>query len=500
MKLKSVLSNFWVESILNSYSIILFSNNKISALLLLFVTFMTPHIGLSGLLFLVTFHFSLYKLGYNKLEIKSGLLGFNALLVGLSIAYSYEINKFFIALFFISVLISIVVIVWCKNYFHNYKLPFLTIPFFIIVNIISLSTKNFEAFHINMDYVFHQNSLVALQQNDWYRFVHSLDKIAIANHFKVFLITLSTIFYQKSVLGGILILIGLFIYSRIATLYAFIGFYSALFFYLLLGGNIENLTYFYSGINFIFLAIALGCFFYIPNKYTVLLVFFLSPILMFIMITLNKILTVFQMNSLSLSFSIVTSVTLFILHHRHNYKLILPANTHYYSPEKSLYEYLNQLKQKVANPHYSMHLPFFGNWFVSQGYNGKITHLGEWSKALDFVIIDESENTFANNGTNLTDFYCYNKPILAPADGYIYDITNHVEDNEINDVNVQENWGNSIIFNHLNGLYSQISHIKKDSFLVNIGDFVKKGTLIATCGNSGRSPETAHSLSGATCS
>jgi hypothetical protein len=38
-------------------------------------------------------------------------------------------------------------------------------------------------------------------------------------------------------------------------------------------------------------------------------------------------------------------------------------------------------------------------------------------------------------------------------------------------------------------LYSQISHLKKDSLLVNIGDYVKKGTIIASCGNSGRSPE-----------
>lgn len=458
-------------------------------MLLLLVTFMTPKIGIIGLLFVLCFHFILLKLGYDKTLIKSGLLGFNALLVGLSIAYSYEINSYFIGLFFISLLISIVIIVWCKNYFDRYYLPFLTIPFFIIVNIISLSTKSFEVFQINMDYVFHENTLVALKQNYWYQIVHSLDTIAIPNHFKVFLITLSTVFFQKSVLGGILILLGMFIFSRIAVVYAFIGFYSALFFYYIMGGNIDNLTYFYSGVNFIFLAIALGCYFYIPNIYSIILVFLLSPILMFLMITLNKVLVIFQMNSMSVSFSILTSITLYILYNRQTHKLIIPANTSAYSPEKSLYDYLHLLKRKIANPYYSMFLPFFGEWFVSQGYDGKITHLGDWSKALDFVIVDENENTFSNFKQKLESFYCYNKPVLAPADGYIYDIVNHVDENEINEVNVQQNWGNSILFNHLNGLYSQISHIKKDSFLVNIGDYVKKGTVLATCGNSGRSPE-----------
>jgi murein DD-endopeptidase MepM/ murein hydrolase activator NlpD/urea transporter len=489
MNFKAILNNFWVESTLNSYSIILFSNNKLLAFILMFVTFMTPQIGLVGLGFILFFHLLLVRLGYNKLEIRSGVLGFNAVLVGLSIAYSYEINKFFIGLFFIAILIAVVITIWCKNYFGKYHLPFLTIPFFIIINIISMSTKSFDVFNVNMDFVFHENTLVFLNQNNWYRMVHSLDLITIPNHFKVFLITLSTIFYQKSVLGGLLILFGMFIFSRIAVLYAFIGFYSALFFYHIMGGNLENLTYFYSGVNFIFLAIALGCYFYIPNIYSILLVFFLSPILMFIMITLGKIMFVFQMNSMSMSFSILTSITLYILYSRHDYKLIIPANTSYNSPEKALYDYLHHLKRKVVNPYYTMFLPFWGEWFVSQGYDGKITHLGDWGKALDFVICDEKQDTYNNYGQKLADFYCYNKPILAPADGYVYDAINYVEENEINEVNVLQNWGNSIIINHLNGLYSQISHIKKDSFLVNIGDYVKKGTIIATCGNSGRSPE-----------
>jgi urea transporter/murein DD-endopeptidase MepM/ murein hydrolase activator NlpD len=487
--LKSIASNFWVESTLNSYSIILFSNNKILALLLLFITFMTPKIGLVGLCFVLCFHIILAKLGYDKKLIKSGLLGFNAVLTGISIAYSYEINKYFVGLFFISVLIAVIIIVWCKNFFDRYHLPFLTIPFFFTANIIALAVSNFEVFKINMDYVFHQNTLVSLQQNSWYQWVHCLDTISIPNHFYVFLITLSTVFFQKSVLAGILILAGMFYCSRIMVVYSFIGFYSAYFFYSIMGGNLDNLNYFYSGANFIFLAISLGCFFYIPNKYSMVFVFLLSPILMFLMITLNKILFVFQMNSMSLSFSLLTTMTLYILYHRHEYKYIIPANIFHNSPEKSLYEYLHQSQRKVANPYYEMVLPFWGEWYVSQGYDGQITHLGDWGKALDFVIQDENENTFGNRGQKLDHFYCYNKPVVAPADGYVYDIINHVEDNEINTVNVDENWGNSIIINHLNGLYTQISHIKKDSFTVAIGDYIKKGTLVATCGNSGRSPE-----------
>ncbi len=118
-----------------------------------------------------------------------------------------------------------------------------------------------------------------------------------------------------------------------------------------------------------------------------------------------------------------------------------------------------------------------------------ITHLGDWGKALDFVITDEGESTCFGRCEQKEDFYCYNKPVLAPADGYVYTISNIAGDNEINQVDTRKNWGNTIIINHLNGLYTQISHLKKDSFKVRTGDFVTKGTVVAACGNSGRSPE-----------
>jgi len=125
---------------------------------------------------------------------------------------------------------------------------------------------------------------------------------------------------------------------------------------------------------------------------------------------------------------------------------------------------------------------------VSQGYDGGITHLGEWGKALDFVITDEEGKSCFGQCAQKEEFYCYNKPVLAPADGYIYMISNITDENAIDNVNTEKNWGNSIVINHLNGLYTQMSHLKKDSFRVRIGDYVKKGTVVAACGNSGRSP------------
>ncbi|MFX7731938.1 M23 family metallopeptidase, partial [Acinetobacter baumannii] len=63
-------------------------------------------------------------------------------------------------------------------------------------------------------------------------------------------------------------------------------------------------------------------------------------------------------------------------------------------------------------------------------------------------------------------FYCYNKPVLAPADGTVVEIIDFIEDNEIGGNNTQQNWGNTIVIKHAEGLYTKLSHLTKHSFKV----------------------------------
>ncbi|WP_432329629.1 hypothetical protein ACRQ5D_16800 [Mucilaginibacter sp. P25] len=108
-----------------------------------------------------------------------------------------------------------------------------------------------------------------------------------------------------------------------------------------------------------------------------------------------------------------------------------------------------------------LNLPFMGYWTVSQGYNGSITHKGEWGQALDFVITDDEQKTFQHPGTLPEHFYCFNKPVLACGDGVVELVVNHVEDNDIGEENLKENWGNTVVVRHAAGLYSKLSHLKK---------------------------------------
>ena len=78
---------------------------------------------------------------------------------------------------------------------------------------------------------------------------------------------------------------------------------------------------------------------------------------------------------------------------------------------------------------------------------------------------------------------------MAPADGIVQEIIDHIDDNEIGKNNTAQNWGNTIVIKHAEGLYTKLSHLKKNSFKTSKGAYVKRGDIVASCGNSGRSPE-----------
>ncbi len=494
LSINQLFGRYWVQCILNSYSLMFFSLNNVFAFIILLVTFFSPLVGLCGLLGVILINTSAYLIGFNREEIKQGIFGFNALFLGLALGYEFSFNGTFVILFITAIFVLLLITVCLKGLFGLYQLPFLSFPFIISYWIVSLAAYNFSNIHLDETHIFAINEALLNQHSQWFNYIHIADHINIPNIALVYFKTLAGTFFQTSVLAGVLIGFGLLYFSRIAFSLSIIGFITAYFFYSIFGADVNDLNINLQGANFIFLSIAIGCFFLIPNTYSYITVLILIPVLLMASLFFGKIAGIFQLKAYTFSFSVVCTAVLFALNQRwlHNYLQIVTLQ--YFSAEKTIYKYINSI-QRFKNEHlYKIALPFSGEWNVSQGYDGTITHLGEWSKALDFVIVDSKNNTYKEpnhpaEGFNRENFYCYNKEILAPYDGYVYDIINTVQENDIGDVNTDYNWGNTIILNHLNGLFSQISHIKKDSFNVFVGQYVTKGTYLATCGNSGRSPE-----------
>ncbi|MDH4473136.1 MAG: urea transporter [Fluviicola sp.] len=480
---------YWGNSIFNSYAQLFFSLNRLLAVIIMAVTFIDPYLGICGLsaVVLITIFALVFSLSLQ--EIEKGVYGFNSLLLGLALGFEYKFNGAFAILFFSAVLLLLFHTLWLATILGKYKLPFLSLPFLFTYWCVYLAAGSFSLVELQEQYVYTANNEALDSVSSIYVFAHSLDNLALPEVIYSFFKTLSATFFQSSILAGIIIACGLLYFSRIAFLLSFLGFITAFVVFDLLGIPTELLTEHLIGSNFIFLYIALGAFYLVPNKWNYVALILLTPIVCMMHISLGKALAVFQLKAYTLSFSLLTILCLFFLHHRLLHRFLHLAGIQYYSAEKTIYKHVSAT-QRFKNAHLAkITLPFWGEWKVSQGYDGTITHLGEWSKALDFVIVNHEDQTYEFPGTSCEDFFCYNKPVLAPSDGYIFDIIDHLDDNEINEVDMRNNWGNTLILNHQNGLFSQLSHLKKDSIKVRVGEFVKRGTVLATCGNSGRSPE-----------
>ena len=104
---------------------------------------------------------------------------------------------------------------------------------------------------------------------------------------RIYFISLGAILFQYNLLSGIILSVGLLLFSRISFSLSLIGFYTAFLFYEVIGANISELSYSYIGFNYILTSIAVGGFFIIPSRRSYLWVILLIPIVAMITITLS---------------------------------------------------------------------------------------------------------------------------------------------------------------------------------------------------------------------
>jgi hypothetical protein len=103
-------------------------------------------------------------------------------------------------------------------------------------------------------------------------------------------------------------------------------------------------------------------------------------------------------------------------------------------------------------------LPFAGRWSVWQGFDGVWTHQGLWRYAYDFVIQNEQGQTYGGSGTQLADYYAFQKPILSPIRGWVVRVVNDLPDCAIGTVDSDHNWGNYVVLYDQRDFYIEISH------------------------------------------
>ncbi len=478
----------FLKAIPNSYGQVFFSDHRFFALILIVVTFFDLYAGLLGLLSVITTNLVGFLLGFDRKTISKGVFGFNSLLVGLGLGIYFEPNFHLILVIIMGSILTLLIAVTLQGVIGKYALPYLSIPFLLSIWILTLATREFEALGISERGIYTFNDLYTIGGDPLVRMYEWWNQLELPRSLRIYFISLGAILFQYNLLSGIILSIGLLLYSRISFSLSLIGFYTAYLFYELIGANISDLSYSYIGFNYILTSIAVGGFFIIPSKRSYLWVVLLIPIVAMLTISLSRVFTIFRLPIYSLPFNLVVLLFLYALKFRIKPSLSLSeVLIQHNTPEKNLYAFYNDVA-RFKHDQVPVKLPFLGTWTVSQAHDGEHTHKNEFRHAWDFVITDMEKRQFMGSGDLLTDYYCYDKMVLAPADGTVELVVDRIPDNVVGEVNLKENWGNTVIIKHEDDLYTSLSHLKEGSVRVKEGDAVREGDEIGRCGNSGRSP------------
>jgi hypothetical protein len=138
--------------------------------------------------------------------------------------------------------------------------------------------------------------------------------------------------------------------------------------------------------------------------------------------------------------------------------------------------------------------PFAGDWYVVQGGHSELvnSHAASASQreALDIVGFSKG-SSHAGDGTKLADYYAFDAPVLAPADGVVVYLSDALADRPpaAPDPDAAHAEGNHMVIDIGNGRYLHVAHLEQNSALVNVGDRVLRGQALARVGNSGASDQ-----------
>ena len=138
-------------------------------------------------------------------------------------------------------------------------------------------------------------------------------------------------------------------------------------------------------------------------------------------------------------------------------------------------------------------LPFRGRWLVFWGGDTKELNqhhdVPNQRFAFDFLGLDEKGNTRRGQAQKNEDYFAFAREILTPAGGIVTDVISGVRDNVPGSMNPYSALGNAVFIQHREHEVSVLAHLKLGSITVKVGNKVKRGQVIALCGNSGNSSE-----------
>ncbi len=460
-----------LDSLLLSYSQILFSRDRWVGVLILAATLVRLDLFFFGLIAVFLANGFALSLHLSKSAIKKGMFGYNGLLIGLAFPCLFKINAPLIVIFVMAVFATTLINAALQaSLGYYFSLPVLTLAFLIVMYLVLAAFPSIQGMAWNTKWAVPA------------AFTFSMPELVEA-YFK----SLGAIFFTPNMVSGAIIFIALLVFSRIATVLSFIGYAIGVSLIRWVFNFPPEHLYLSIGYNFILTAIAMGGIWFVPHTTSFLFAGGAVVLCAVILVGTANLFYFFGLPVLILPFNVTVLVLLYGMRQRIVDRHPKSVDFLFETPEANVNYYRTRLNRFGANFANPISLPFLGTWTCTQGHGDGSTHEGVWEYAFDFEVQGYSGGFYKNMGGEISDYFCYRLPVLACCDGQVVRIVNHVTDHPVGKLDLKDNWGNLVVIQHRPSLFSVVCHLAEASVKVKEGDLVKKGDIVGYCGNSGRS-------------
>ena len=457
-----------VDGILRAYSNILFVDQPLIGLVFLLATFWFPNVGLAGLLGAVVGMAAGYALQLPYAT--SGVNVYSSLLVGLSIGAFYRVDLNLAILIVLSATLTVLLAATLRDVLWRIgHLPVLSVPFVVVALTTALAASSYGGLTL-------------------YLAPSSLPPAYFGNWLDTFLSSLGSVYFSPHPLVGALLLAGILLQSRYLALLCIVGFASGAYVFTALAVDPSPGLLAWTGFNFALSAMAVGGVFLVPSVQAFALAIAAAAASAIVTAALSRLFIVYGLPVMAAPFLLTTLTVLAALRLRVTAAPPTLLLEHPGLPEAN-YERARLARSRLGTPDsVPLLAPFYGTWQVYQAFDGEHTHRKRWRYALDFHRIDDGRS-YSGDGTRLTDYFCYGLPVLSPGYGIVVDCKNDLPDNAPGTVDVRNNWGNHVVIQADSGVFMLLAHLQQNSVRVKRGERITPETVVAACGNSGRSPQ-----------
>ncbi|MDW4279529.1 urea transporter [Staphylococcus saprophyticus] len=235
-----------IRIVLKNISQVLLLNNAWTGLLILLGLFIGSwKVDVMALIASVIALLLAKRTNYSEEEINTGLSGFNPVLTAIALTLFLVPQWYSLIIILVAIIITMPIGSAFREFFKPFGVPMLTMPYVFVSWLILLMSFQFK--FVNADVNILPNAIQEIQFSG-----HHIQFI------NAFLSGFSEIFLLKSVLAGTLILIGIFIASRKAGVYAIVANLIGFLAVIVLGANHDQINEGLFGYNVILTVLALG--------------------------------------------------------------------------------------------------------------------------------------------------------------------------------------------------------------------------------------------------